>query len=338
MNPPSPESEIEVPKPKRRGWLSVFTAVFAWFYLAITLLIWIFLRNEGDMWSAGMIAIFAPRWPLLLPLLLLIPLVLVFHRPSIWIVLVALFLVIFPIMDLCLPWRIIGNSKPSGSPIRVLTCNIHHEAIDPDRLAALIRSTKPDIVALQEWMPQFRSSIFTEEGWHILAIDDNCVASRFPIIRAEQIMEVPAIHLKIQTPDGLIDFCCLHLWSPHVVLKNAVLGVANADEELTKNVIERQKEARGLHQVAQKNTSPLMMAGDFNLLSDSGIYRENFLSLSDAFTTAGFGFGWTYHSKWTSMRIDHILTNDSFNCIDCRVGPDVGSPHQPLIADFNLKH
>jgi vancomycin resistance protein VanJ len=34
------------------------------------------------------------------------------------------------------------------------------------------------------------------------------------------------------------------------------------------------------------------------------------------------------------VRIDHILAGPGWYCARCWVGPDVGSPHRPVLADL----
>jgi vancomycin resistance protein VanJ len=34
------------------------------------------------------------------------------------------------------------------------------------------------------------------------------------------------------------------------------------------------------------------------------------------------------------VRIDHVLAGPGWHCDRCRVGPHVGSPHRPVLADL----
>ena len=36
----------------------------------------------------------------------------------------------------------------------------------------------------------------------------------------------------------------------------------------------------------------------------------------------------------TTVRIDHVLAGKGWNCVRCWVGPNVGSPHRPVLADL----
>jgi endonuclease/exonuclease/phosphatase (EEP) superfamily protein YafD len=85
-------------------------------------------------------------------------------------------------------------------------------------------------------------------------------------------------------------------------------------------------------------TRPVIVAGDFNMPADSDIYRENWQGYANAFSKAGFGYGWTVRGGHRGIvigaRIDHILTDGGMRVLRCETGPDVGSDHLPLIADI----
>ena len=81
----------------------------------------------------------------------------------------------------------------------------------------------------------------------------------------------------------------------------------------------------------------MIVAGDFNMPSDSRIYRACWAKYRNAFSDQGFGYGYT---KWTplrgsryGLRIDHVLTSDHWHVQRAWIGPDVGSDHLPILAD-----
>jgi endonuclease/exonuclease/phosphatase (EEP) superfamily protein YafD len=45
-------------------------------------------------------------------------------------------------------------------------------------------------------------------------------------------------------------------------------------------------------------------------------------------------WSYTFFGGKTAVRIDHILAGPGWRCRRCRVGPDAGSPHRPVIADM----
>ena len=83
---------------------------------------------------------------------------------------------------------------------------------------------------------------------------------------------------------------------------------------------------------------PKLIAGDFNMPADESALA----SLRDegrfrfAFEEAGWGFGYTRPTRTPWFRIDHILTSPEWVVRRCRVGPDFGSDHLPLVAEVVL--
>jgi vancomycin resistance protein VanJ len=298
--------------------------------------VWVFLHRFGDRTWLGTIAIFSPRWIVLLPLFLLVPMAVLFNRRCFLIVIPVTFIAIFAVMGLCIP---IGSSytpKISDFPVRVLTCNVHGRTLQPERLAALIADEHPDIIILQEWLGQYQQDVFGDGQWNVEQDGEHCVATRFPIDLARRVLFWSAVRYTLATPGGRINILNVHLGSPHTAMNAILHGIPGGKSDLEKNIVQRETEASAIKQIAGTISGPLIIAGDFNLSFDSPIFLENFGNLPDAFDKNGFGFGWTYRVKWTSVRIDHILTSGGWICRDCRVGPDIGSPHRPVIADFYL--
>src|SRR3954468_22974479 len=113
------EDDPDAPQPTRgskvmRRVARVLT-ITCWAYLALAITLWFVLRWTGDRWWVGTLLLFGPRWPWTLPLIVLIPAALLIRRRSIWIpLLCAAWVVVFPVMGLCLPWRAIATGAGSG--------------------------------------------------------------------------------------------------------------------------------------------------------------------------------------------------------------------------------
>jgi endonuclease/exonuclease/phosphatase (EEP) superfamily protein YafD len=67
---------------------------------------------------------------------------------------------------------------------------------------------------------------------------------------------------------------------------------------------------------------------------ESAIYRHDWSDLTNAFTAQGYGFGFTKHTRWFGLRIDHLLASRQFRVERCQVQTDVASDHRPLLADL----
>ena len=80
--------------------------VACWLYLAAIIGLWIIVRETGDRWWLATVFLFGPRWICLLPLLpLVVAATLACHR-ALWILLLTAWVILFPLMGLCLPWRL----------------------------------------------------------------------------------------------------------------------------------------------------------------------------------------------------------------------------------------
>src|ERR1700722_4504745 len=77
---------------------------------AATYAIW----NLGDRWWPATVLIFAPRWTLALPLILLLPAAALLHRRSLITLAAAVVLLVWPILDLRIPLH--SRSPQAGTP------------------------------------------------------------------------------------------------------------------------------------------------------------------------------------------------------------------------------
>lgn len=324
---------------KRRNPGRRRVAKACWIYLVLTLAIWLWLRLDGDRGWIATLMLFGPLWVLLLPAVALVPLAIRYGRRSLWIILVAVGVTVGPIMGLCVPWRIVTLSNLPYLQLRILTCNTHEGALDPAAMAMLVKAAHPDIVAFQEWTPRNRAIIFDDPGWRVLEDDGFCLASRFSATRVQQIVPQPylgsgaAIEYDVVTPRGTIEFVNAHLASPHGAFGAAIQDQDKGPAAIERNCETRLRQIQVLKDYLQMDEGRIVLAGDLNTRSESPIFPDRSLEVSDAFATGGFGFGWTYYSKWTAVRIDHVLISAGWQCRRCWVGPEVGSPHRAVIAD-----
>jgi endonuclease/exonuclease/phosphatase (EEP) superfamily protein YafD len=76
--------------------------------------------------------------------------------------------------------------------------------------------------------------------------------------------------------------------------------------------------------------------GDFNLPVESAIYRANWAGFTNAFSQQGLGFGYTKHTRWHGIRIDHVLARSGWDIERAWVGPSAGGDHLPVIVELHL--
>src|SRR5262249_55542283 len=285
--------------------------------------------------------LFAPRWPWALPLIVLVPLALLGHRRLLWLLAVVAGLVLVPIMGLCLPWGAASAETCTGPTLRVLTCNVHHGDLDPDALGALLAAEAPDVVALQSWSDRYRAAVFAFGDWHVERAGQVCLASRYPI-RPGELLHDPdfegndsaAARFEIDAPGGTLPFVSLHLDSPRDGLLEEIRTRGLGADQLEENSARRRRQSEAVTRWLEPwEGQPWLLAGDFNTPPESTVYREYWSRYTNAFSAGGFGFGATFFTRHTAVRIDHILLGSGWQCRRCWVGPPVGSPHRPVIAD-----
>jgi endonuclease/exonuclease/phosphatase (EEP) superfamily protein YafD len=283
-----------------------------------------------------------PRWVWGAPLCLLYPLAVGLRARALSPLTLAVVLVVGPMMGLCLPWRRLLPASGGGRrALRIVTCNIKWPNRVPWALADVLSDVDPDVVALQGWSSQFDLlALLPDPAWHLSVSGELCVASRYPIrdtsvLGSERMKGGRNVGRYIlETPEGPVVLFNLHLASPRDGLYAARHDPFAAPSELKKSSTFRQEESRAASDWAAEVPGAVLLAGDFNMPPESAVYRGDWSRYTDAFSAAGFGFGYTWFGRYHGLRIDHILADPGWRCLSCRVGPDVGSDHRPLVAEW----
>jgi vancomycin resistance protein VanJ len=286
--------------------------------------------------------LYGPRWLVALPLLILFPTAMAWNRIGLVSLAMASWVVVFPILGYCVPWRTALNGPEDGPRLRILTCNITGRYSDANRLADLIDETKPDVVLLQEFYGVSPAQFLRGDGWHVYQGNGSelMVASRRPIRRART-LDLSRIKAKgnaasheISFDGGTVRLVNLHATS----LRTGLSQVADRREEGIGTFEEiselHAREASEIRRWVDLDSGPLILAGDFNMTPDSPTYRANWSDFGNAFANAGSGFGFTFNTRLIGLRIDHVLVGPGWKVRKCWVGPDVKSQHLPVLADL----
>lgn len=313
----------------------------AWIYLGLASAVWVFLRLAADRWWPATLLMFGPRWAWGLPAAALLP-GLAFFRPGrLWVLVASLLVVIGPVMGICLPWHLGAAHDAKSFRLRIVTCNVHRTQMDPTALGRLIADKRPEVIVLQDWTARQERDLFGESRYRLCRHDEMLVASIFPI-KKEEALDGPefadgkgsVIHCELETPVGVIHLFNIHLNSPRYALEDLLDRKWPGLEELERNSSLRLVQSRVVRRAVDAQVGPLVIAGDFNTPSESFVYRQEWAGLTNAFSDAGFGWGYTYYTRRSGVRIDHVLAGPGWRCLCCRVADAVGSPHRPVIADL----
>ncbi len=310
------------------------------YILALLIIVGLF-RFCGDRWWFATVLLYGPRWIYAIPMAILLPAAVFWHPRGLPALGVGALIIVFPIMGFNLPWQSWGQSdKPAE--LRVLTYNVQQWEVSSQEFAELLDAVQPDIAAVQECAP---SRWTLPPQWHVRRAQSSLVVSKYPILDVQlwyRNAEVNGICCVIDTPTGKIGFCCIDLLTPRRALtlvldSETVFNLENVDSAQGK-IANRWQESARLAKWVKGFPGPKILAGDFNLTVDSPIYGRYWASYRNAFDYTGYGFGHTKDTKINIFRypsrIDHILSTPEFRPLRCWTGPDLGSDHLPLIADF----
>jgi endonuclease/exonuclease/phosphatase family metal-dependent hydrolase len=92
----------------------------------------------------------------------------------------------------------------------------------------------------------------------------------------------------------------------------------------------RARESDILRGMIAEERLPVIVAGDFNSTVHNWSYRRIAEGLTDAYLSAGAGFGHTYHARYPFARIDHVLVSSDWEVRRAEVGTASISDHRPL--------
>jgi vancomycin resistance protein VanJ len=332
----------------KRAKLNRFVQWLAWSYLLFVALIWFVVSIGGDRWWPATVFLFCPRWLVVLPLPFLLPPVIRGNRHCLLPLSLGAIIVFGPLMGMCLPF---GKIKHSPGPLlRILTCNLQAGDFNSKALSALIHECSADIVTLQECPRELRLDV--PKGWQTAQDGELAVLSRYPLhkIRSIQALHPPhkwprtcLLQCTITVPWGDLSFNTVHLPSPRYglqsVLDRTTVFSLSRKGLLIEETAHRRHVSKEVQQAISASSLPVVVAGDFNMPTDSTIYRDVWGRYSNAFSKTGAGYGRTefasMHGIKVGVRIDHILVGNGLGVRVCETGPDVGSDHLPLIADIS---
>lgn len=353
-----PQTADDPIRPSTSPWrrrASTLALVLCIFYALGAIGLWLFLRLEGDSWWPATFLLFSPRWIWIVPLLLVLPLTILFRRRWAWLAAATGFFVLFQLMGFCIPWRTAFAHASGKGTVRIVTANLHGREVDAAVLNDFLSRTHPDVVVLQEFEPGTVLPYVEQPGWHQEYAGQMLIASRWPlgpgkVLNLKELPETPversrhinvwgiATRWIVYSPAeiaGTFQLDGVHLISPHAALSLTRKDRDQAEMLLDDNATRREHELNVLRQHVDEVPGPTIILGDFNTTDDSPIFRENFADYSDAFTTAGLGFGASYAKHRTWIRIDHILFDPTWTCRRCYTSGDVGSGHRAVLAELS---
>jgi endonuclease/exonuclease/phosphatase (EEP) superfamily protein YafD len=217
--------------------------------------------------------------------------------------------------------------------VTLIWANVHLDRAALKRLASLEGAAKPQIIGLAEVPPK--------SDLHAL----------FPQFSATQVNEtskvygVETIGCPTQAVTPIVNPASGRRFGLKAKCRGytlIVLHLQNPTRDRGLGLLQRDQELRALSALIQGQSGPLMVMGDFNATPSAlPFYR---LLTSTKLTRIACGapstgtwrpMAWAGtsldHVPGLKLTIDHILVRD-VKVSACRIGPDVGSDHLPLIV------
>ncbi|HNW62502.1 MAG TPA: endonuclease/exonuclease/phosphatase family protein [Piscinibacter sp.] len=253
----------------------------------------------------------------------------------------------------------LNRGEEGHAPLRVMSFNIKAYLADDKpggyaRIAWEMAMHDPDVLVMQDaglankpedLPPSFRTALGARQ---IHISGQYIVASRHPMTDCQSgDISFPGeghhyVRCTITAHGVSFDMVTAHLLSPREGLNatrhERLGGLAEWQENFEMRMIQAHKLARDLF----GQPRPLVLAGDLNAPDSSPVIaalRES--GLRDSFASAGLGYGYTFgHSlrtRFSFLRIDHIMVSPQIGVKDSFVGGAEASAHRPVIADLWLK-
>jgi len=243
-------------------------------------------------------------------------------------------------------------SKPQSvgkNVVRVLSCNVGGKNFDAQKLSRLIQDFDVDIVSLQECPRDLQLELAVE--WNVARSGNLSVFSKYSLKTIPLTKDIaipgrwalsPLFQCMAATPFGDILVYAVHLPTARYGLENMLDSKAGLNFKKTGYLVAETQRRLHISQEARNAVRtkkfPFIIAGDFNMPVESTIYRQHWSEFLNAFSLSGRGYGFTtmdIHKKIPiPLRIDHILSENGLTPLACKIGPDVGSDHRPVIADL----
>lgn len=326
--------------PSRPGQVTRLVRATVWLSSTVSVIGWLLLAAVNDASPFGMLLGFAPRWWVMFPWLLLLPLGALAGAPTALVAVGGTLAAVFGIARFELP-RGAAGAPPRA--LRVVTYNTDFSLPLAAQLRADLRRWDADIVLLQDCkvvLAQTLRLAVREAG----SLGSYCFASRWPIVDVVPLTPPAsrgttaapaAIRLRIRTPKGDLLVYAVHLPSPR-----HALGAARWPQpgelvpRLRASLDERGRASAFVSSMVARRDRHFIVAGDFNLPFGSAILRRDWGDLTNAFAAVGVGFGHTMQAGIFPVRIDHVLVPPTLRPVSATVLSGYPSEHQPVVVDL----
>lgn len=257
-----------------------------------------------------------------------------------------------------------GQVNATNTPIRIASLNGHgfraKEPLKENDILVFLKELNADIILLQEFKMRGDSEelsqkikAFAELPYVFHQAEGQlAIFSRYPIKNGQ--MEYFAnrvnayLTIDVETPSGTWKVINAHLQTNAISnLANEVTRDGSLQEKKTWQKIKtmfgryarsnkiRTQQAQKINAAVHESPHPVILAGDFNDIPTSYLYRSFREKLGDAHLAQSWGLGTTFKSLLPGLRIDYILPANEFNVHEFNRIPCPFSDHQAIQAEIS---
>jgi endonuclease/exonuclease/phosphatase (EEP) superfamily protein YafD len=259
-------------------------------------------------------------------------------------------------------------SHEQGQSFTVMSFNVQLGNLDFLPLAQAIQSANPDIVGLQEVIPELATNLVQELSqdfpYNTLipgnseSIEFVGILSRFPI-RQKSSIPLPGVRYRIDPktqiesiePGPRLGIRATIQIGEQTLQVVSVDGIHNPTFNhpiaqwaaiATDHYTQKAEEIWQLEQQLRQTGEPFLLLCDCNLVETSEAYANLARFANDSFREAGWGLGHTKLSQIgpiaapVGQRIDYIWHSKELITLKTWVGSNGGSDHLPVIAKLKL--
>lgn len=236
-----------------------------------------------------------------------------------------------------------SDPRLSSEPLVVLTANMGYA--NYELLNQLIVENNVDLIALQESSAELIAPLLSMSPLNSVCSDGLCLLSHLnlKLIAAKdrtflQGLGVFVMQVEVSLPPSdasplfkTFDFYVIHLDTPRKGFE-AVLAHPFSGWHTLKDRIDRViTESWIASNWVAKGRNPIV-AGDFNLPRNNPIFAKYWDWMNDSFQESGNGFGYSKHTHWHSVQIDHILYSQGWRTQKTWIGTALAGDHAPVLS------
>lgn len=295
----------------------------------------------GDDWVPASILLFLPRWPLVLPGLVLM-VVGALLRKWTWTAgatLASIYALLGPAgFVVSLP----SPCSACGPRLRVVSYNAGGGGIEG---VQRLMNSDVDVLILTEAghicdNDEAVKPMYVSRGPHV------CILSRIPpkssdardpadfFKRAGMGVMVTAV---FEQKGARYAVTGLHLETPREAFQQMIFLAPDAMDVYRDKQQLRSEESATARAWVDRRAIPHLVGGDFNYPQESIFFQRDWKGFRDAFASAGFGFGYTKRTRRLGTRIDHVLASEHWCIESARVLDGFSGDHSPLLAELQLR-